>query len=295
MVIGVVPDWMVAWVAATGTKTPSDFSLPKKSMPGWTLSRLPPLASDGGQDAGQRRVGLGRVAVERDLRLVLRVVQGLQGGRRVLHLVGVVADGDVASVVVVPKTLGVLLRVGDLRPGGDLVGRELAGRGAGGGGGLADVHDVRGAALAGQLLDRVQLVLAGAVRVGVVDLDAVLGGEGVHDGAVVGPGLRQRYDVQRAFLLRGGDEGVHAAQIGGAGGLRSALARSAPGRGAAAAGGALARRAGGRAQGEDDRGGGDARQTSIHSFLPDGAASSRPRSPAARTMRMPGGRKRGVR
>src|SRR5690348_13096442 len=82
----------------------------------------------------------------------------------------------------------------------------------------AHVQHVRRPVLALELVDGVELVLAGAVRIRVVDLDAVLGGEVLHDRAVVGPVGRQRYDVERAFLLGRRDQRVHAAASGNGGG-----------------------------------------------------------------------------
>src|SRR6185437_14656143 len=101
---------------------------------------------------------------------------------------------------------------------GDLVVRPVAGRLAGDGEGVAHVHHVGRAALALELLDRVQLVLAGTLGVRVGDLNAVLGGERLHDRAVVRPVGRQRDDVEVPLRLGGGDKGVHAAHGGGRGG-----------------------------------------------------------------------------
>jgi phosphonatase-like hydrolase len=80
---------------------------------------------------------------------------------------------------------------------------------------------VGGTALPLQLLHRVDLVLAGAVGVGVVDLDAIFGGEVLHDGAVVGPVRREGDDVQRPLLLAGGDQAIHSAERGGGSSCRS--------------------------------------------------------------------------
>src|ERR1700751_1833339 len=70
-------------------------------------------------------------------------------------------------------------------------------------------------ALAVLRLDRVDFLLAGAVREGGVDLEAVLGGEGGQDRAVVRPRGRQRDDVERAFLLGRRDQRGHAAACRG--------------------------------------------------------------------------------
>src|SRR5580704_13204120 len=128
-----------------------------------------------------------------------------------LHRRRVVSDRDVPAVVGVVGAVGRLGVGRDVTPGGDLVGGENAllvaldsERGT-------DVEDVGGTALALELVDRVELVLAGAVRVRVGDLDSVLGGEVLHDRAVVGPVGGQRDDVELAFLLGRGDKGGHAA------------------------------------------------------------------------------------
>jgi hypothetical protein len=60
-----------------------------------------------------------------------------------------------------------------------------------------------------------------AIRLVGGDRDAVLGLEALDDLAVVGPVRRQGDDVERALLLGGCDEPVHAAEgLGGGGGLR---------------------------------------------------------------------------
>jgi len=55
------------------------------------------------------------------------------------------------------------------------------------------------------------IVLTAAGGIGRVDLDAVLLAEGVEDSAVVGPGRRERYDVERALRLGRGDQLAHPA------------------------------------------------------------------------------------
>ena len=75
MTTGVWPDSMVAGVGSTGRKLPAFLSLRKKSTPGAMSSAEPPLATRGHHHAGERGAGLGRVAVERDLALVLRLEQ----------------------------------------------------------------------------------------------------------------------------------------------------------------------------------------------------------------------------
>ncbi len=137
---------------------------------------------------------------------------------------GVAADGDVAAVVVEPLALRVLLAFGDLVERGDLVRREQALLGGAQREGGAEVEDVGRTVLALAGGDGVDLVLAGAVRVLVRDLDAVLLGETVDEGTVVGPVAGQRDGVQRALLLGRLHQGVHAAEVGGGGGGGGVLA-----------------------------------------------------------------------
>src|SRR6185436_10211130 len=69
-----------------------------------------PAVGEGGRvDAGEGRTGLGRVAVERDLALVLRLREVRDGGRADGHALGVAADRDEAAVVVVPGRVRRLL------------------------------------------------------------------------------------------------------------------------------------------------------------------------------------------
>ncbi len=62
-------------------------------------------------------------------------------------------------------------------------------------------------------LTGIQLVLARAVRDRVVDLDAVLGGELLHDRAVICPVRGQRDDVQLSLLLGRRDQRFHSAAL----------------------------------------------------------------------------------
>jgi hypothetical protein len=200
------------------------------------------------------RGGLRRVAVERDEALVLRVEQLLEAGRALLDRRRVAADRDVAAVVVVPAAVGVLLVLGDVVPGLDLVRRQQVLRGGLLGEGGAEVEHVRAAVLPLLALDGVQLVLAGAVGVRAVDLDAVLLAEGVEHLAVVRPVRGQRDDVERALLLGRLDQRIHAAEVLGrrrGGRVDRATAGSS---GAARAAGAAVVRA---ARGESEGGGGD--------------------------------------
>jgi hypothetical protein len=64
------------------------------------------------------------------------------------------------------------------------------------------------------LVGRVDLLLAVGIRLIGRDLDAVLGGKGVDDSAIVRPIRGQGDDVELAFGFRRGDQGVHAAHVG---------------------------------------------------------------------------------
>src|SRR6202035_3413696 len=101
-----------------------------------------------------------------------------------------------------------------------LVGRQQIAAGALDGEGRAQVEHVGRTALALELLHGGDLLPAGALGVGVGDLDVVLGGEVRHDRAVVGPVGRQRNDVELPFLLGRRDQRAHAAarRSGGGGG-----------------------------------------------------------------------------
>ena len=119
-------------------------------------------------------------------------------------LSGVVADRRVAAVVAHPEAVRVLELVGNVVPGRDLVGGEQIGvaqRDV-----AAEVEHVRRAVLAAQLVRGVDLVLAVGVRLGAVDLDAVLLRERLDHLAVVRPVRRQRDDVQLTFFLCGRDQ-----------------------------------------------------------------------------------------
>ena len=96
---------------------------------------------------------------------------------------------------------------------GDLVRREH--RGVGQCHRLAEIEHVRRGALALLLVGGVDLVLAGGVGLRRVDLDAVLVGERLDDGAVVGPIRRQGNHIELALLLGRRDEGVHPAEVRG--------------------------------------------------------------------------------
>ena len=215
MTTGVWPDSMVVAVGSTGIRLPTSLSLREEVDAGLEVVGRAAVEHRGHHHAAERRAGLRRVAVERDLALELRLEQVVDG-RHVRDLAGVVADGHVAAVVVDVGAVGVLEVVGDVVPGGDLVGREHVGVGQGHG--LAEVEDVGRTVGALELLGGVDLVLAG--RVGLVGLhgDAVLVLEGLDDVAVVGPVRRERDDVELALLLGRLHEGVHAAQVVGRGG-----------------------------------------------------------------------------
>src|SRR6185437_10112916 len=129
----------------------------------------------GHHHAVQGGVRRGRVAVQRDRALELRAEQVVERGDRAVR--ARVPDGHVAAVVLVPQAGGLLLRCRDIGPGRDLVRGEQAGVGQRDG--LAYVHDVRRLGRAVLRLDRVDLLLAGAVGQGRVDLDAVLVREGL--------------------------------------------------------------------------------------------------------------------
>ena len=104
-----------------------------------------------------------------------------------------------------------------------LYGREH--RGVGQRDRLPEIEHVGCGALALLLVGGVDLVLAGGVGLRRVHLDAVLVGERLDDGAVVGPVRRQRDDIELALLLGGLDEAVHAAEVLGRGGLAGLHAR----------------------------------------------------------------------
>ena len=166
----------------------------------------------GHHDAVEGGIGLGRVAVQRDSAVEARAEQIVDRGDR-RHLGGVVADRHIAAVVLEPEACWLLLAVQDVVPGLHLVGGEQVGVGQCHG--HPNVEDVGSSGRPGELLDGVDLVLAAAVRVGGIDRDSVLGRESADDRPVVSPVGRQRDDVELAFLLGGGHQGVDPTQIGG--------------------------------------------------------------------------------
>src|SRR6202042_664194 len=129
----------------------------------------------------------------------------------------------------------------------DFIRREQAGVGQGDG--HADVQDVGRLGGAVLRLYRVDFLLAGAIGKRGIDLDAVLGGEGRNDGAVIRPRGRQRDDVERAFLLGRRDQRRHAAASRG-GSLRRPVGPAARAR----------RGTRRRAASREQRRGGDARE-----------------------------------
>jgi hypothetical protein len=214
----------------------------------------------GRPDAAEGRTGLGRVAVESDLALVLGLEEIGEGGRTGLDALGVAADGDVAAVVVVPACLCVLLLAGDVGEGRHLVRGEQPLLGRADGEGAAEVEHVGGPVLPLAGGDGVDLVLAGAVGVLDGDLDAVLLLEAVDEGAVVGPVAGQRDGVERALLLGRLHQGVESAEVGGGGGGGGVLA---VGGGRGVLGGGAT---GAQGEGGEDAEGGGSRQGHGHGF-----------------------------
>src|SRR3712207_539583 len=186
---------------------------------------------------GERGLRLRRVAVQRHLALVAGVGQLGHRRRALVDDRGVAADRQEAAVVVVPVALGVPLVLGDVVPGLHLVGGEQVLRLRLAGEGETEVEHVRRPVLAALAGDGVQLVLAGAVGAGAVDLDVVLRGEGLEHLAVVGPVRGQGDDVELTLRLGGLDQGPHATALLGRG--RGGPVGAAPA-GAAPAGAAVA-------------------------------------------------------
>src|SRR6266536_2005509 len=122
--MGVWPLCTVVGPAVTGTQFPAWCSFLKYWMPGSMLDSEPPFARADAINGGEGGAGLGRVAVDRDLVLVDRLQQVSERRRRDLHLGRVVADRDVAAVVVVPAGVGRLGVRGDGTPRRHLVGGE---------------------------------------------------------------------------------------------------------------------------------------------------------------------------
>ena len=207
---------MVAGVGSTGRKLPAALSFLKNSTPGEMSSAEPPLASE----AIMTPPKAAPAWVGSPLSATLPLYSGLSRSATVVgrgHDLRVVADRHVAAVVVDPQAARVLEVRGDVGERRDLVGREH--RGARWRDGLPEVEDVGRGRLSLERVRGVDLVLAARVGLGGRDLDLrVLLLERVDDRAVVRPVRGQRDDVERALLVRGRDEGVHAAQRLGAGG-----------------------------------------------------------------------------
>jgi hypothetical protein len=164
--------------------------------------------------AVETRARLGGVAVECDHAGVLGLEQVGDGARQG-HASDVAADGHEARVVADPQAVRVLELVGDIVPGRDLVGSVEVGIGEGDG--RTHVQDVWSGVRAREIVDGVDLFLARCVRLRRLHLDAVFGLEVLDHLAVVGPIGRQGDDVEGAFLLGGGDEALHAAEVLGRG------------------------------------------------------------------------------
>ena len=177
----------------------------------------PPASLVDHQVAVERGAGFGRLAVERHGSGELRVGQVVDG-LDVAVLVGVPADGHDAGVVGVVLAVLILDGIRDLVPGLHLVRGEVVG--AGGGHGQAEVIHVRSGVGALVGLAGVHFLLGGGVRVLLVDLDLrILLLEAADHVTVVGPVVRKRDHVERAFLFGSGHEAVHAAEIGDRSGL----------------------------------------------------------------------------
>ena len=181
---GVVPALIVAPVACTGVEVAGLLELLEEVDALGDVVGRSALGEVGHHHAVQRGVGRGRVAVQRDRALELRAEQVVQRGDRA-ELAGV-ADRHVAAVVLVPQSpvdsfcaVGMSAQVATWYGANRLV--------------LASATAMPTSSTSGALavpccdLTAFDLLLAGAVRVGGVDLDAVLGGEGLHDVAVVRP------------------------------------------------------------------------------------------------------------
>ncbi len=235
---------MVAGVGSTVRKLPALFSCEKKSTPGWMSSAVPLFCRAASSTAAMAAPA----CVGSPLILVVGAEEILQRLRRGDGL-RVVADRHETRVVVDPEAGRLLVVGGDVIPRLDLVRRELVGVRERDGG--AEVERVGRGVLALEVLGGLDLLRARHVGVGRVDRDAVLVLERGDDLAVVGPVVGQRDHVELTLGLRGRDEGVHAAEVGGAGGLRRVAG------GAAAPGGVG--RAGARGEGERERRGGGSR------------------------------------
>src|SRR5260370_37552110 len=114
--MGVWPDCTVAGVPRTGTKLPALCSDLQKATPGGDVVQRAAVGQRRRVDGGERRAGLGRVAVDGDLVLVGGAQQALERGRGDLHLGRVVADCDVAAIVGVVVTPILPWRGGAGRP-----------------------------------------------------------------------------------------------------------------------------------------------------------------------------------
>ena len=198
MTTGVWPDSMVAGVGSTGRKLPASLSLSEEVDARSDVVGRPAVGDRGHQHPVSRGAGGRGVTVEGDLALELGAQQVVDPGD-LRDLGRVVADGHVAPVVVDPGAVRILELRRDVIECRHLVRREQVGVRQRNG--LSQVEHVGCAVGAGQLFGRVDLVLAGGVGLGGVDLDVVLLGEGVDDLLVVGPVGRQRDDVELPLLL----------------------------------------------------------------------------------------------
>ena len=178
MTTGVWPDSMVAGVGIDGQEVTGLLELGEELDAGGDIVGRAALGQRGHHHTGERRAGLRRIAVERNLALELRLEQIIDAGDRRAPC-GVVTDRHEAAVVVDPGTVGILEVGGDVVERRDLVRREH--RGVGQGHRLAQVEHVGRGALALLLRGGVDLFLAGRLRLGRVDLDAVLVPERLDD------------------------------------------------------------------------------------------------------------------
>jgi hypothetical protein len=162
-------------------------------------------------DRHRRLVGGAWIADDRHRGLVVRSFEVGPVRRDFLDDVGVHRHRKHAVIVAGPITVGVFGGVGNRGPGRHLVRLDEAvglGRGTER---QTDVDDVgRLRSLIGLVgLDRLDLVARTAVRIELVDGEAILRLEAVDEGAVAAPIVRQGDDGQLSFLLGGGDEIVH--------------------------------------------------------------------------------------
>ena len=143
------------------------------------------------------------------------------GLRNILDDVGVHFEGQNAIVIYKIEASGVFATLDGI-PGGNLIGSEQVWAGGVLSGSQrticsTNIENIRGlwAFILHVIFDGLDLISGTAIRIDILNLDAIFGGEIVHHIAIIAPIAGQGDDGQVTFSLSCGDQGIHATAISG--------------------------------------------------------------------------------